>query len=301
MIESEATLAVHGPHPATTQDHPPQGSTHETVIRPTPGWRAVNWAEMYEFRELLGNLIWRDVAARYKQSVLGPAWAIIQPVIMVTIFTVLALILRVSKPGDLPAPVLIFAALIPWTMFAQGMPGAASSLINSLNMVTKVYFPRLFLPIAAASVYLIDGILATVVYGVMLAFYGIIPHWTSIFIPVFFMLTLLASLGMGVMLAAITVFFRDFKHIVPFIVQILMYATPIFWSIGANIPEKHRWLLPLLSLNPMFGITDGFRSAVLGLPMQWSCLLISTASTLVLFTVAIHYFRRNERLFADYV
>lgn len=300
MIESEATPAVARPTPASADAHPDGNAIHERVIRPTSGWRAVNWEEMYEFRELLGNLVWRDVAARYKQSVLGPAWAIIQPVIMVSIFTVLTLILRVSRPGGLPAPVLIFAGLIPWTIFSQGMPAAANSLINSLNMVTKVYFPRLFLPFAAASVFLVDGILSTMVYGAMLAIYRIPPHWTVVFIPVFFLLTLLASLGMGVALAAVTVFFRDFKHIVPFIVQIMMYATPIFWQIG-NIPENYRWLIPVMSLNPMFGITDGFRAAVLGLPIQWGSLLISATSALVLFTFAIHYFRRNERIFADYV
>jgi lipopolysaccharide transport system permease protein len=267
------------------------------VLRPAPGWRAVNWAEMYEFRELLGHLIWRDVAARYKQSVLGPAWAILQPTIMVVIFTILTRFLRIPMPNGLPAPVVIFAGLIPWTMFAQGMPAAAGSLVASINMVTKVYFPRLFLPFAAAAVFLVDGILTLPIFGVLLAYYKVTPSWTIVFLPVFYMLTLLAALGLGVALAALTAFYRDFKHVVPFMVQIMTYITPVFYTIG-SVDER---LVPILALNPMFGVVEGFRSAALGLPMPWTALLISTASTLVLFIAALFYFRRSERLFADYV
>jgi lipopolysaccharide transport system permease protein len=296
MIESEATTAATTPHPEAS--HALADPAYEVVIRPVPGWRAVNWAEMYEFRELLGNLVWRDVSARYKQSVLGPAWAILQPAIMLVIFTFVSRFLKIPMPNDLPAPVVIFAGLIPWTMFAQGMPAAAGSLVNSINMVTKVYFPRLFLPFAAAAVFLVDGVLTLPVYGLLLAYYGIVPHWTIVFLPIFYLLTLLAALGIGVILASLTVFYRDFKHVVPFMVQIMFYVTPVFFTIDPLIDAAYR---PIMALNPMFGITDGFRSAVLGLPMPWLSFLISTASTLVLFVVAIHYFRRTERLFADYV
>lgn len=298
MIESEATSAATTLLPETPHAPALADPTHEVVIRPAPGWRAVNWGEMYEFRELLGKLIWRDVAARYKQSVLGPTWAILQPAIMLVIFTFVSRFLKIPMPNDLPAPVVIFAGLIPWMMFAQGMPAAAGSLINSINMVTKVYFPRLFLPFAAASVYLVDGLLTLPVYGVLLAYYGIVPHWTIVFLPVFYLLTVLSALGMGVVLASLTVFYRDFKHVVPFMVQIMMYVTPVFFTIDPTIPAQYR---PILALNPMFGVTDGFRSAVLGLPMPWTSLLISSASAVVIFLVAIHYFRRTERLFADFV
>ncbi|WP_337176258.1 ABC transporter permease [Paludisphaera sp.] len=296
MIEPEATLAA----PAHRRDapHAPADPALEVVIRPTPGWRAVNWAEMYEFRELLGYLVWRDVAARYKQSVLGPAWALLQPMIMVVIFTFVSRFLSIPMPDGLPAPVVIFAALIPWTMFAQGMPAAAGSLVASINMVTKVYFPRLFLPFAAAAVFLVDGILTLPVFGLLLAYYGVAPSWTIVFLPVFYLLTLIAALGIGVALAALTAFYRDFKHIVPFLVQIMMYVTPVFYTIEPTIPARWR---PVLALNPMFGITDGFRATALGLPMPWVSLLISTASALAIFTAALFYFRRSERLFADHV
>jgi lipopolysaccharide transport system permease protein len=201
-------------------------------------------------------------------------------------------------PAGIPTPVFVFAALIPWTMFAQGMPAAANSLITSLSMVTKVYFPRLFLPITAASVFLVDGVLSVAVYGLMLLFYGVTPAWTIVFLPFFFALTLVASLSLGILLAGLTLFYRDFKHIVPFLVQIIFYVTPIFWLIDPMVPPRYR---PLLSLNPMFGIADTFRATVLGLPIQWDCFLISSGVAVGLFLFAIHYFRRTERMFADYV
>jgi len=302
MTDIEAAVAAPD-QPSGLADVPDRtgaaaSAEHVTVIRPTSGWSAINWGEMYEYRELLGFLIWRDVAARYKQTVLGPAWAILQPLVMLAIFTLVASIMKVPMSGGVPAPVGIFAGLIPWSIFSQGMPAAANSLISSLNMVTKVYFPRLFLPVTAAAVFLVDGFLTTLVFGLLLLIYRIPPHWTAVFLPVFFALTLIASLGIGIILAAATVFFRDVKHVVPFLTQIMMYVTPVFYTIDPLIPSKYRWLL---SLNPMFGVTDGFRSAILGLPMQWECLLISSAVAIGLFAFAIFYFRRNERLFADYV
>lgn len=275
-----------------------EGPEHEVVIKPSSGWLAVNWGEMFEYRELLVFLIWRDISARYKQTILGGAWAILQPLITMVIFTFISRLAKIPMPNDLPVPVCVFAALIPWTMFSQGMPAAAGSLIANLNMVTKVYFPRLFLPVTAAAVFLVDGLLSVGVYALMLLYYGITPAWTIVFLPFFFLLTLVASLSMGVLLAGLTLFYRDFKHIVPFLVQIMLYVTPIFYTINPTVPAKYRWFL---SLNPMFGITDAFRGSVLGLPIQWDCFLISTASAITLFLFAIHYFRRSERMFADYV
>lgn len=298
MTEIEATLAAPGRNESPDKARPTEATAHETIIRPSPGWRAVNWAEMYEYRELLGFLIWRDVAARYKQTILGPAWALFQPLIMLAIFLLVTIVLKIDMPGGLPTPVIIFSGLIPWSIFSQGMPAAANSLITSLNMVTKVYFPRLFLPISGAAVFLVDGVLTTLVLGLLLAFYRIPPHWTLVFLPVFYALTLIAALGLGVILAAVTVFFRDLKHIIPFIVQVMMYVTPVFFTIDPTIPPKYRWIM---SLNPMFGITDAFRASVLGLPIQWDCLLISSGVAIGLLTFGLFYFRRNERLFADYV
>jgi len=306
MIETDETLAIPSqprsdariqgsPRPAPSG--PDAVEPPELVIRPASGWMAINWGEMYEYRELLAFLIWRDISVRYKQTILGSAWAILQPLIMVAIFSFMMRYANIKVPMDLPLIVFVFAALIPWTMFAQGMPAAANSLIQSLHMVTKVYFPRLFLPITAAAVFVVDGALAFLVYGVILFCYGITPQWTIVFLPLLFLLTLIASLSIGVLLAGLTLFYRDFKHIVPFLVQILMYVSGIFFPISM-IPEKYH---ALLSLNPMFGIIDAYRAAILGTPMYWNCFLISSSVAIGLFVFSIYYFRRTERLFADYV
>lgn len=306
MIETEETLAIPSQprgesrgqgaaQPAPTDDG--AAEPHELVIRPASGWAAINWREMYEYRELLAFFIWRDISARYKQTILGAAWAILQPLIMVAIFSFVTRYAKIEIPMNLPLPVFIFAALIPWTMFAQGMPAAANSLVGALNMVTKVYFPRLFMPIAAAAVYLVDGALAFLVYGLILLYYGITPQWTIVFLPLLFLLTLIATLSVGVLLAGLTLFYRDFKHIVPFMVQIMMYVSGIFFPVS-TIPAKYHWFL---SLNPMFGIIDAYRAAILGTPPHWNCFLISSAVAIGLFIFSVHYFRRTERLFADYV
>lgn len=285
---------------ASPQPDPPNATApeaHELVIRPSSGWMAIDWREMYDYRELLAFFIWRDISARYKQTILGGAWAILQPLIMVAIFSFMTRYAKIQMPSNLPYPVFIFAALIPWTMFAQGMPAAATCLINSLNLVTKVYFPRLFMPISAAAVYLVDGALSFLVYGAILFHYGITPAWTIVFLPFLFLLTLIATLSIGILLAGLTLFYRDFKHIVPFMVQIMMYVSGIFFPVDM-IPERYHWLV---SLNPMFGIIDGYRAAILGTPLHWNCFLISSAVAIGLFVFSIHYFRRTERLFADYV
>lgn len=304
MTEIDATLSAPN-HPTSQSGDPGDSgarpeyvSGYDHIIRPSSGWRAINWGEMFEYRELLVFLIWRDFAARYKQTILGGAWALIQPIVTLVIFSLIAYMARIPMPMDLPAPVCIFAGLIPWAVFSQAMPAAASSLISSLNMVTKVYFPRLFLPISAASIFLVDGVLTLFVYAGLLVFYQIPPHWTVIFLPFLFALTMIAALGIGITLAGLTLFYRDFKHVVPFLVQIMMYMTPIFYTINPTVPAKLRWIL---SLNPMFGITDAFRASILGIPIEWDCLLISGTVALGLFVFSLFYFRRSERMFADYV
>ena len=216
---------------------------------------------------------------------------------MVAIFSFMTRYAKIQMPMNLPYPDFIFAAQIPCTMIAQGMPAAANSLIGSLNMVTKVYFPRLFMPVSAAAVFLVDGALSFLVYGLILCYYGITPQWTIVFLPLLFLLTLIATLSIGVLLAGLTLFYRDFKHVVPFMVQIMMYVSGIFFPVSM-IPEKYHWFV---SLNPMFGIIDAYRAAILGTPLAWDCFLISSAVAIGLFVFSIYYFRRTERLFADYV
>lgn len=308
MIQIEETLEsptsgsrlgvpMNGESRRTTTPSTKETEAAEIVIRPQSGWIAIDWKEIYSYRELLAFFVWRDISSRYKQTILGGAWAILQPLIMMVVFVVLASFSKIPTPMGLPTPVCVFAALIPWSIFSQGMPAAATSLIGSLHMVTKVYFPRLFLPIGAAAVFLVDGVLTLILYTGILIYYQIMPQWTVVFIPVLLLLTMIATLSIGVLLSGLMLFYRDFKHIVPFVVQIMMFATPTYYSIQ-NVPQRFRYIA---ALNPMFGIVDAFRSCILGTPMFWDCFLISTTVAVSLFTFAVLYFRRTERLFADFV
>jgi lipopolysaccharide transport system permease protein len=285
--------------PAVSSDHlvePP-----EIVIRAQSGWIPINWRELYAYRELLFFFVWRDIAARYKQTVLGSAWAIIQPLLLMAIFSVLALALGIKPPKindiEIPYPVFVYAGLIPWTLFSQGMPQSALSLVSNYNMMTKVYFPRLFLPVAAAAVFLVDLVYSLGIYAVLLLIYRIMPAWTVVFLPILVLLTLVATLSIGILLASLTLFYRDFRHVVPFLVQIMMYVSPVFYS---STSIKNPILVSILSLNPLFGMIDAYRALILGAPLNVMSLAISSASAISLFAFSLFYFRRTERRFADF-
>lgn len=276
-------------HTKTDEDVP------ELVICARSGWIGIDWSELWSHRELLFFLIWRDVSVRYKQTLLGPAWAVFQPMMMMLIFSVIfGRFAKIDSQG-FPYPVFVFAGLIPWSLFSQGMPQAALSLINQQTLVTKVYFPRLFVPIAAAGVYVVDLLISLVLYAAVLLYYGVVPSWGTLWLVLIIPLTFIATLAMGVMLAALTVFYRDFKHVIPFMIQIMMYMTPVVFPAHLVSP---RWQV-LLSLNPMFGIVTAYRSAILGLDWNPLSLTISTASAIGLFIFAIFYFRKVECHFAD--
>jgi lipopolysaccharide transport system permease protein len=290
LTESKAIEAAL-PRPADDIAH-----AHELVIRPRTGWIGIDWGEMWTHRELLGFLIWREFSVRYKQTILGPAWAILQPVIMMAIFSVIfGRFAKIDSEG-FPYPVFVFAGLIPWSLFSQGMPQAALSLVNQQQLLTKVYFPRLFVPIAAGAVFLVDLMISLVFYAGVLLYYGVVPSWGTIWLVFLIPLTIVATLSIGVTLAALTVFYRDFKHVIPFLTQILMYMTPVVY------PAKlvgSRWQV-LFSLNPMFGIVTAYRSAILGTDWNFPTLAISTASAVTLLLFGMFYFRKVERRFADF-
>ena len=250
---------------------------------------------MSSHRELLFFLIWRDISVRYKQTVLGPAWAILQPLILMLVFT-LIFGRFVKLPSDgFPYPVFVFAGLIPWTLFSQGMTQSSLSLVTQQQLLTKVYFPRLFVPIAAAGVYMADLVISLGIYAVVLLYYRVTPSWTLVFLPVLVLLTFIATLSLGILLSALTIFYRDFKHVIPFLTQILMYLTPLFYSTKDFSLRAQL----IMSLNPMFGIVIAFRSAILGTEWNFLALGVSTATALLGFLVAIFYFRSTERRFAD--
>jgi lipopolysaccharide transport system permease protein len=270
----------------------------ELVIRPRSGWIGIDWKELFAYRELLLFLIWRDISVRYKQTILGSAWAILQPVLMMLMFTfIFGRVARIPVPSNLPYPVFVFAGLIPWTLFSQGFPQAALSLVNQQHLLTKVYFPRLFVPTAAAAVFLVDLAFSLGIYTLILLYFRVVPSWTIVLLPFLVVLTLIATLSLGLVLSALTVFYRDFKHIVPFLQQVLLFFTPVIYPTSLITRPLYRWIL---SLNPMFGIVTAYRSAILGIDWDFGCLAISTVAALGSFVFGVFYFCKTERRFADF-
>jgi lipopolysaccharide transport system permease protein len=267
----------------------------EVVIRPRSGWIPIDWRELYRFRELLYYLAWRDVKIRYKQTVLGIAWAVLQPLFTMLIFTFIFGRVAGISSGEVPYPVFVFAGLIPWTFFSTGVGQAGTSLVSQQNLLTKIYFPRLFVPTAAVCAYVVDLMITLGIYACILLVYGVAPSWQIIFLPLLIGLTITLTLGLGYMLSALTVLYRDFRYVIPFSIQILMYLSPVIYPASFLPPRYHA----LLGLNPMFGIVEAYRSAILGTPWQPITLAASTASTLALFVFGLFFFRRTERRFAD--
>ena len=267
----------------------------EIVIRPRSGWIAIDWRELYKARELLYFLTWRDVKIRYKQTVLGAAWAVIQPLLTMLIFT--AIFGRFAGiPSDgVPYPIFVFAGLVPWTFFANGVAQAGQSLVNQQQLLTKIYLPRLFIPTAAACAFLVDLAISLAIFAGLMAAYRVAPGAGILAVPALVALTLLATLGLGYLLAALTVAYRDFRYVVPFLIQVLMYLSPVIYPVSL-VPARYR---TLLALNPMCGIIEGYRSAILGTPWNPATLAVSAASALLLFACGLFYFRKTERRFAD--
>jgi lipopolysaccharide transport system permease protein len=267
----------------------------EVVIRPRSGWISIDWKELIYFRELLYFLAWRDVKVRYKQTVLGVAWAVLQPLFTMVIFTVIFGRFAGVPSGNFPYPVFVFAGLIPWTFFSTSIGFAGTSLIGQQHLLTKIYFPRLFVPTAVVCAYLIDLAITLVLYAFILSIYAIAPSWQVVFLPLLIMLTLALTLGLGYTLAALTVLYRDIRYLIPFGLQLLMYLSPIIYPVNM-LPNRYRWVL---SLNPMCGIIEGFRWSILGTPCSPVSLGLAVATSLGLLTFGLFYFRRTERQFAD--
>jgi lipopolysaccharide transport system permease protein len=269
------------------------------VIEPPSGWDGINWAEIWRYRELLYFLVWRDVKVRYKQTVLGAAWAILQPFMTMVVFSIFfgKLAGLGAKTGGIPYPIYVYAGLLPWTFFATALGSCGSSLVGSAHLITKVYFPRLIIPLAAVGAGLVDLAVSFVVLLGLMAYYGTGLSWQLVLIPFLLAGTFLAAAGVGALLAALTVSYRDFRYVVPFLVQTWMFMTPVIYP-TAIVPERWRWAL---ALNPMTGLIDGFRAAILGAPLDGSHVILSLAAALVLFLIGATYFRSVERQFADLI
>lgn len=278
---------------------PPEPAPDEIVLRPSTGWVSLRLPELWRYRELAAFLVWRDVKVRYQQTVLGVAWAFIQP-----FFTMLVFSLFFGKlggmgdklPPGLPYPLFAFAGLVVWAYFAFALTHGADSLVQSANLIKKVYFPRLILPLAAVGAGAVDFVVALFTVGGMMAYYGFAPGWQIVFLPLFVLLTAVTSLGIALWLSALNVQFRDVRYTLPFLTQLWLFATPIAYP-ASIVPEKWR---ALYGLNPMVGVVEGFRWSLLGVgDPPGAMLVVSVIAAAALLTSGAFYFRRMEKAFSD--
>jgi lipopolysaccharide transport system permease protein len=271
-----------------------------TVIRiePSKGWVSLKLKELWEYRELLYFFIWRDVKVRYKQTVLGAAWAIIQPFFTMVVFSLFFGKLAKMPSDGIPYPIFSYAALVPWTFFANGLGKASNSLVSSSNLIKKVYFPRLAIPIANVLSGIIDFALAFLVLIGMMLYFGIVPTVNIVWLPFLLLLAFVTSLGVSLWLSSLNVQFRDVQYVIPFLTQLWLYATPIVYP-SSLLPEPWR---TLYAINPMVGVTEGFRWALLGAQTAPGTMMVfSSLVALSLLISGTFYFRRLEKTFADVV
>ncbi len=275
------------------------GTSPETIVlRPRSGWEAIGWGELWRYRELLWFLALRDIKVRYKQTALGAAWAILQPLLTMLVFSVVfGRLARIPSEG-IPYPVFAYCALLPWQLFAYALTQSSNSLVTNQRLITKVYFPRLVVPIASLLCGLLDFAVAfPVLLGLML-YYGIVPGVAVAALPLLVLLALLTSLAAGLWLSALNAIYRDVQYALPFLTQFWLFVTPVAYP-ASLVPERWRWLF---GLNPMAGVVEGFRWALLGRPHPPGPLVaVSVVSVLALLAGGLFYFRRMEREFADLV
>jgi lipopolysaccharide transport system permease protein len=276
----------------------PEQQSPTIILKPSRGWLSVDFEELWRYRELIFFLTWRDIKVRYKQAVLGIAWAILQPFLTMLIFTVIFGILLKTPSQDLPYPLFALSALLPWQLFATALQRSSVSLVGNANLITKIYFPRLAIPLSSVVAALVDFGVSFIVLLIVMAYYQYWPTWHILWLPPIILLALLAALSVGLWLSALNVQYRDIQHMVPFIIQVWMYASPIVYPVE-TIPEGlGRWLY---GLNPMVGVIQGFRWALLGGDPPDVTTLISVVMVLVLLISGLYYFRRMEKTFADIV
>lgn len=267
-------------------------------IRPSHGWTALDPRTIWAHRELLYFLIWRDLKVRYAQTALGAAWAVLQPLSMMLLFTVLfSRLSGLRSSSQVPYPLFAYAALLPWTFFSNATTHGAHSLVGSAHILTKVYFPRVLIPLAAVLSCLVDLVLGLTMLVPLMAFYRVAPGWHVLWLPVAIALTTIVALGAGIWMAAVNVKYRDVRFALPFAIQLWLFASPVFYSTD-QLPGRWQWVA---AVNPVAAPIDAFRASLLGLPIDVRLLSTSGAATVLLFAVAAVTFRRVERSFADIV
>lgn len=269
-----------------------------TVIEARGGWRLVDWKELYDYSDLFQFLVWRSIKVRYAQSALGIGWAVIQPLFTMVVFTIIFGRLAHMKSDGVPYAVFSFTALVPWTYFANSLTEGTASLINNASMLSKVYFPRLILPLAAVMAKLVDFSIALVMLAALLVWYQIVPTRGLVMLPLLVLLMVVAAAGLSLWLTALAVQYRDVNYAMTFLVQLLMYSTPVLYPVSL-VPERYHLLY---AINPMVGVIEGFRAAFLGTrPMPFDLLSVGTVTASVVAITGIFYFRRREKIFADVV
>ena len=257
------------------------------------------WADLWRYRELLYFLAKRDIAVRYKQTMLGIAWAVLRPLLTMVAFTLVFSKIAKLPSDNVPYPILVFAALLPWQLFASGFSDAGNSLVSNANMISKVYFPRIIVPVSSVAVSLLDFLMSAILLMAIMVWYGFSPNWKILTLPLFLVLAVVTAVGAGLWTAALSVKYRDFRFVVPFLVQLGLYVSPIGFS-SAVVPTE--WRL-LFSLNPMVGVIDGFRWAILGdnASIYWGGFMLSLTVSLIVLSCGITYFRKVENSFADVI
>jgi lipopolysaccharide transport system permease protein len=267
------------------------------LIRPSRGWASLNLRDLWNYRELLYFLTWRDIKVRYKQTVLGAAWAVLQPFFTMVVFSIFFGRLAQVPSDGIPYPIFAYCALVPWSYFAGALDRAGNSLVGSANLITKVYFPRLAIPTSAVLAGLLDLAIAFVVLLGMMLYYGIVPTAAVLTLPLFLLLAIATALAVGLWLSALNVQYRDVRYTIPFLTQFWLFATPIAYS-SSLVPEQWR---TLYGLNPMAGVVEGFRWALLGKEPPGPLLAVSVVVVVLLLIGGLYYFRRMEKTFADVV
>jgi lipopolysaccharide transport system permease protein len=268
----------------------------QTIIEASKGWQLINLRELLRYKDLFYFLVWKEIKVLYKQTILGLTWAIIRPLFTMVIFSVVFGRLAKMPSDGVPYPIFAFVALAPWTYFSTAMTSSSNSLVGNTQLLTKVYFPRLIIPMTPVLSGLVDFGIAFVMLGGMMAWFRIVPTWNIVFLPLLIFLMICSASGIGMWLSALAIQYRDIKYAVPFLAQILLYAAPVVWPVSL-IPSGYRLVY---GLYPMAGVIEGFRSALLGTnPMPWDLIAMGTLSTAVILLSGAFYFRKMERIFAD--
>jgi len=269
-----------------------------TIIEPSKGWIPVDFTEIWAYRELLYFLTKREIQVRYKQTVLGGLWAIIQPFFTMVVFTLFFGRLAKMPSDGIPYPIFVYAGLLPWTYFANALSNSGNSLVGSAHLISKVYFPRIIIPGSSSLAGLLDFFVAMMVLFVMMAYYNFVPGAAILLFPFLIGLTFLCAVGVGLWLSALNVQYRDIRYVIPFLIQLWMFVSPVIYPVSL-VPQKYQWAL---ALNPMGGVIEAYRASLLGhMPVDWFLLGISTGIIIMIFTSGMYYFRRMEKTFADVV